>query len=494
MKTEIPGVHWYVDCEPRAVQLEAMARSYTGLAWRDARGDPLPTTGRPLQPGLSAGPFNGFGHFLQMRLGKTPLALNELVAFNKDFGQHRGLVVSPASFAEDWGLEAVRFGLEVHDLPVHVFKSGAKGQKDLAQFVAKGRGLIVVYYEALAINDNIVKILEDWLTPNTLIVADESVQIKNHQSVRWPVLHEMAKKVKITRPMTGKPIVQGPHDLYTQLRFGKQLEGVNYFQFRARFCKMGGFKGRKIVGGKDEERLRGILNAQNFVASRADWSEYMAPDQTIRKSSLNAVQAKAYKDMEEEFTVWLDSGDAVTIEQAISKHCKLQQISSGFVYDEYGETRELVPFTKVPKYKDLVEMLENEISGKTLVMAYFKATVQALKDNLGAFGAVSSMDEDLTAAKNRFNHDPSCRVMVAQETKIKYGHTLRGTPEDPCYTTVYFENSYSLDDRTQSMERNQGIDQAKGITVIDLVSTPAEARVVGALHRKEEISTKILRG
>ena len=43
--------------------------------------------------------------------------------------------------------------------------------------------------------------------------------------------------------------------------------------------------------------------------------------------------------------------------------------------------------------------------------------------------------------------------MLLQAEAGKYGHTLVGTPDDPCATMIFFENSYSLDTRSQLEDR-----------------------------------------
>ena len=58
MKTEIEGVDWLLDCEPRPAQLEAIARSYTGKAYRVEKNAPL---GPPIGTLQHAGkPAKGF--------------------------------------------------------------------------------------------------------------------------------------------------------------------------------------------------------------------------------------------------------------------------------------------------------------------------------------------------------------------------------------------------------------------------------------------------
>jgi len=116
MKTEYPGVDWLLDCEPRIVQLEATARSYTGVAYRSHKNDCMPKNGKRLKHAGS--PADGWGQLLEMRLGKSPLLLNEFQLFRRDYGLRRLVIFSPNQYKTSWKLEAQKFGVE---LPVHVY-------------------------------------------------------------------------------------------------------------------------------------------------------------------------------------------------------------------------------------------------------------------------------------------------------------------------------------------------------------------------------------
>ena len=198
--------------------------------------------------------------------------------------------------------------------------------------------------------------------------------------------------------------------------------------------------------------------------------------------------------------VWLDSGDVVTVDQVISKHMKLQQISSGFIIDEFGQPNWLLPFEKTPKFIDLQDRVENYLTGKIIVIAHYTETINALMKAFSEYQPALIMGNrgmklhgrDVENEKNRFNNDPKCRMIVGQSKAIKYGHTLMAQPGDPCSTTAFFENSYSLDDRAQCEERNQGEGQVSAIHMLDYYSSMVEQTIIAALQRKEDIAIKIM--
>lgn len=487
MKTEYPGVDWLLNCEPRIVQLEALARSYTGVMHRRSKND----RPKPKRIGSRAA---GFCFFMEMRLGKTNVALNEWLLFRRDNGVRKLFILAPNRYKAAWRSEAAAFGV---DSEVHVFESSKR--QDAQIFIAKKGEVLVANYEAL-VSDANLRLFSSFIDERTMVIADESVLIKNKNTQFFKNALMLTKDVSITRILTGKPIVQGPHDLWSQMRFARQLDGWNYYAFRNTFCKMGGFMGKQIVGEQNTERLRELLHPCSFVAYRTEWGTSFKPDYEIRKIEMLPEQKKVYHEMEQDFITWLDSGQSVTADQVITKHIKLQQISSGFIIDENKKIHALVAPERLPKLLDLIESLETQVLHKAIVICYYRYTTEILLQYLSRFKpaliaggeTMKKLGLEVESEKWKFNTDPQCRVIIGQIQAVKYGHMLMGSKLDPCQTTFYYENTYSLDDRAQSEQRNQGEGQTAGIHIIDYASSRVEREIVYALERKENIATAIL--
>jgi len=486
----MPEVNWLLDCDPRPAQIEALRRSYLGYRLKEHRDDagemrPLPWFGRPA---------NGYGHFMEMRTGKTPTALNEFMLFKRDHGVNKMFVLAPNRFKPNWGLEAERFGI---DAPICVFHSGDR--REAEQFVrSNSEGVLVANYETLGYQKS-MRIFDAWVDNKTFMVADESVAMKNPQSWNFKNSMLLSKQAAATRALTGLPAPQGVTDLWAQLRFTRKLSSKNFYAFRARYAEMGGFKSRKVVGRKNTEELEGLLDEWTFRARLVDWADTLDSDYELVETKMSDKQQRAYDEMERDFMAWLDSGEMVSVENAVTKHMKLSQISSGFVYDGHGRAQEIAPFNKTPKFEDLKERLAL-IQNKTIIFAHHRHVVEQLYTHLGSYnpaiiagGAdMSRLGKNPVTEANKFNNDPACRVMVGQSAAIKYGWTLMGNPNDPCLTSMFYENSYSLDTRAQCEARNMGHGQVGPIHVLDYWTSPIEKEVVGALRDKKSVSDVIM--
>ena len=487
---------WLLKLDPRAAQLEALSRSYDGVAFKSNIDDPN-TTPLPI-PGRRVGePAKGWGHFLEMRVGKTPTLLNEIALFRRDYDFRWAVVISPNAFKYDWVSEAEKFGA-----PYEAFALESGSRKAAERWIAgrKDGGALIVHYEALGSKQNLA-LIESLMGPRTLIAADESVNMKNRMSAAFKGAYELRKNSGASRILTGKPITQGAHDLWSQLRFISQLNGIDPVVFKHAHCKMGGFQGKQIIGVKDEHLLQDILSRCSFNGRKVDWLRTPGKDYAERRLEMTPAQTEMYVAMEQEFMVELANGTIVAADQIVTKLLKLQQIASGFILDEDGKAHEIVRRDVNPKVCSLKEMLADEMDTKVIVVCTHTYSMDLLEEALSEFGTAfirSSQwhrknERDIQSEKNRFNKDPACRVMIGQEQALRYGHTLMGSKEGgPCYTTVFFENNYSLNDRSQCEERNQGEGQQQPIAIIDYVITEQSRKVIESLQRKEDVAATIL--
>lgn len=491
------NIDWLLNCEPRVAQIEAIARSYYGVKLRTHKDDEIN------EINFRNGPADGWGHFLEMRLGKTPTLLNEFLLFNRDHGMKRLFILTPNKYKYTWALEIEKFGAII---PVHVFESAnRKGAMKFIQSVDEG--IMIVNYEAL-IQETNISVFQEFIIPgSTMIGADESVHLKNRKSNFFMNGNFIAKQCAVSRAMSGKPVVQSVADLWSQMRFIRQLDGINFFQFRNTFCEMGGYMGKKVVGFKNKERLDSLRDSCSFYARREDWGVNFTPDYFTRKIGMTAEQQKAYTEMEDDFITWVQSGTAITADQVITKYIKLAQISSGFVRDEFGEAHELIPFDKSPKFQDLKYILDNEIEGKTIIICNSSYSSTKLFEELSKVtpdrpnpnpaiivGATTmkQLGKNTDDEKHKFNTNDACTEIICNIRAVKYGHTLIGSPTSKCLTTIYFESSYSLDDMAQSEQRNQGFHQTEGTVIISFAASEQEERIMTALYEKEEIASKIM--
>jgi SNF2 family DNA or RNA helicase len=432
---------------------------------------------------------------MEMGLGKTLTALTEFVQLVEKGEATRLVVVCPNSFKTGWRDEIVKQNINVDPW---IYSSGADNDQFLRKKYTKPP-VVIVNYEAIRRAGTQEFIYKFTSNRKCMVVFDESIQIKTHNSLQTKAAVLLSREFKYMRILSGKPMTQGPHDLWGQLRAIGKLNGMNYFAFRNLFCRMGGYMAKQVVGAQNEKLLAEMIDQHVFRATKDQWTDLPPKNYTMREFSMAPGQLEKYRTMEREFVAWLESGDNVTVDMAITKHIKLAQIQFGFLIDEDSKTHELVEPHANPRIQTIKDIIDDEVTGKVVVIYHHRYAGEVLLRELAkyrpAFIKGGMAPEEITEQRDMFNRDNLCRVICIQTTAGRYGHTLIGgnEPENHCSTMIFAENTWSLDTRSQLEDRIHRIGQrGDSCLYLDLVSSPLDRKIVRALQFKQSIFDAVM--
>ncbi len=435
----------------------------------------------------------GFGMYMEMGLGKTGTEYNIFATELYEDKIDGEVLLCPPSLVGNWRNEFYDWGLDKAGVNVYVWP-----KVDINKI--RTPFFIIMNYEAISVGgmkgDDLIVDLYSAKRWRIRIGLDESIQIKNPQSVKTVKLISHSHNTVSRCTMSGEPTSQGPQDYWAQLRFNGAITG-NFFAFRNTFCQMGGFKGRKVMGTKNEQKLAELLDRCCFFAKKEDYTDlppkiYLPP----REVGLSKQQLEHYRSMEQDFITFVNGVDDVTAVEAeliVTKLNKLQQISSGFIFDNEREVH-YIP-GEIPKIKETKEIME-QLGTKLVVVAFYKPSIEILARELKQYEPAvlngGMKIEDVEHQKSRFNNDPNCRVAILQESSHKYGHTLLGKKgKDRCHTVLFYENSFSLDDRRQMEDRPHRYGQDTAVSYIDFACSGIERSAIEALQHKKNLADRI---
>ena len=335
------------------------------------------------------------------------------------------------------------------------------------------------------VSQSAIKLMERILVSNkVLLVLDESSRIKRPSAKRTKMITKFGKYAPYKRIMTGTPITKGPEDVYTQFKFlDPQILGYDsFYSFRARYCMMGGFENRQIVGYQNIEELTKNVEDHSFRVLKKDCLDL--PDKIYQRYpvSLSKKQRKLYDDLKKNFVTEL-GGDNISAPEAITRLLRLQQIVCGWFPTE----EKVVPIDdKNPRLEALLEIL-SDINSKVIIWARFKADLRAIENALGELavsyhGDVSTDDREL--AVERFQNDPKIRYFIGQPQSGGIGLTLTAADY-----AVYYSNSFDLETRLQSEDRCHRIGTKNNVTYIDIESPKTiDTKIVKALRHKKKLA------
>lgn len=424
-----------------------------------------------------------YGYFIEMGLGKTALALNDAARFK---GLDGMVVLTPNSFKSDWVMAPAEWGLEIETMMWPYTKP---------RIITDDFFLYAVNYEAARAGafDDFIRLLE---SRRCLLVIDESSAIKNPRAQTTKAVIELSKRATMVRELNGTPMTQNVMDYWGQLRAIGQLNGMNPFQFRNKYAVLGGYMGRQIKGIQNEDELYALLDRCSFRALKKDWRKDLPPKLYVPVHlEMTARQKKHYSEMMEDFYTEIN-GMEVAADIVLTRMDKLRQISSCLLMSE-GKSEFIEDPNKNPKLRAVLDVIEGGPT-KVIVVYFYKASGLMLYDALKKEGLQPAVirgqmtQDDLVSEKRRFNEDPECRVLVAQESAAHLGHTLLGgNGTDRVTRMVFFENSFGLKERLQMEDRIHRGSQDQDCVYYDLITSPMDQIGVNILTRKKSAADAI---
>jgi len=461
---------WPFQIKPREVQLEAIAKGFD----------------KP-----------GFAYFMRQRLGKTWTAFAEYSILRKQGKVDWFFCICPNSLKEQWQEQ-----IEVVNqfIPIDVYL--ASNKKKTKNYFTKNKrgGVFIINYESLqSFVDDFTN--DPMFSPQRVyLVADESTKIKDPSAKMTKAAHALAELCAYNRVLTGKPYANSNADLWGQLKFARATE-LNFYQHKHRYCTMGGYMGRQTVKN---------INTTHLKESMAPFS-YIAPDKYIkgfekvyepmRRVHLTGQLESQYKQMEDDLVLALSSDVKITAPIALTRYLRLQQISSGVAGDIEGQQHNLVDPFHNPRIKVVREILDNEVEHKCIIAARFVLSIKNLKRVLEGDGhkcAIIMGDEhmrtmglNIQEEKRKFNSD-ECDVLIGQLQSLAYGHTLPGNKDNPCDSMIFYENDFSLLNRSQCESRPENADNQIPISYYDLFASKMDKYLVNSFVKKEDASLRLM--
>lgn len=426
----------------------------------------------------------GFAIFHVMGNGKT-LSTVALANLRRAYGLiDRLLIICPTSVKGVWPKEFDRYSAQ--PTVVKVFESGDKEptwNKD--EFP-----VLVVGVEALSQGGAFDVAHRFVNNGSTMTVVDESSRIKTYNAGRTERCWELAEESLFRTILTGTNVTQGIQDLYAQMRFVDPtiIGEISFFGFRNKYCIMGGFEQRKIVGYNNVDQLLERIAPYCDIVRKKDM-DLPPKSYAVRDIKATPAQVKACKEIVRDMRTEL--GDfTISVQNALEGLLRLQQIAGG----HYPDGTRLDG--KNPKLAELVELLD-EFEGKAIIWARYLPELTLITDALEEVypGSTLTMSgaikpEDRQPMVDQFQGDPRKRFFIANQATGGIGLTL--TAATLC---IYYSNTFSAEDRLQSEDRAHRIGQTNQVDYIDLISDlKVDQMVLKALSHKISLGAMVNEG
>jgi SNF2 family DNA or RNA helicase len=416
-------------------------------------------------------------NFGDLGIGKTKSAIWAADYLLSIGAIRRVLVIAPLSILDSaWKQEIFR-------TVMHRSVDVAHGTKEKREAIINSKA------EFILINYDGVEIVIDALDQGNfdLIIIDEANYIKNVQTRKHKFINKLVKADTWCWLMTATPAAQSPCDAYGLARM---IDPKSVPRSYGAFRDMVQYKINLFmwINKPDAERTvhRVLQPAIRFTKSEClDLPELLYE---TREVPLTAQQNKYYKLLKKEMLI-LAAGTTVTAANAAVLIGKLLQISAGNCYDERGD---IIEFDISNRFRELCDIIR-ETRNKTIVFVQFRNSIERIMRMLQDEGITCEAIHGKIPMNKRdvifsdFQNKPDPQVLIIQPQAAAHGVTL--TKAD---TTIWFGVPMSFEIYQQGNGRTHRAGQKNQCTVIHLIGSDVEKKVLNALDKKNMSATTLL--
>lgn len=447
-----------------------------------------------------------FAYLMEQGTGKSKIVVDRAANLFLQKKIEAVLILAPNGVHGNWVNEQFEEHFPADRCPIYkvIFRSGNKTinytlrMEQLFQNPGKFLNVLCVNTESIASSatarDLCLKFL-DHHGGRVLCALDESSMIKTPSAKTTKRIQALGKMARYRVILTGTEVTQGPLDLYAQFQFlypgclgapNFATFKAHYSEWRERVVQRGGVeqKYNELVRYKNLEELKARVAAISFQIRKKDCLDLPDKVYRVRPVVLGAEQRAVYNQVRTRVLAEIGNGESVTTPHTLTKMTRLCQVAGGFAPLDDGTTK-VLPNAKMAAM--LAEIEEIPPDAQIIIWARFVAELNAIVKALGEancaryWGEIGKNErvefvDDFKAGRRRF--------MVAQQRAGGKGHTwIAGT------YVIYFSNTFSWEDRSQSEDRAHRIGQTEKVTYIDLVAEGTiDEKMVRALKFKKDVA------
>lgn len=409
------------------------------------------------------------------------------------------VVICPNSIKQVWPREIEKWAADIGTY-VQVLNAGDSPKR--AKGIGKHLEFLVLAVESLSQGRAYDRVMDYIKDRKAMCVLDESSRIKNPASIRTKKATHIGWSCFYRLVLTGTPVTQGPHDLYAQFRFlDPEIIGIKkWTAFRARYCVIGGFENRQIIGYQNIDDLMERIRPYCQYVRLEDCADIPEKIYTKINVPLSPEQRAAIRELKNEGTLIVESlGVELFVEMALEKMTRIQQIVGGslpHIDTENGGYKTIPMPGKNPKMDAMFDYIETlGQDKKCLIWARFTPERDRIMARIVAeYGAESIVrydgsvsDADRKIAVTRLQEDPKCRFFLSNQSVGGIGLTLTAARY-----ALNFSNTFSSEDRVQMENRNHRTGQTEHCVYVDFEAEVKEDRMIlKALAEKKSLSDMV---
>lgn len=318
----------------------------------------------------------------------------------------------------------------------------------------------------------------------SMIAFDECHKAKNPTSLQGRAMSLISAEYMVA--MSGTPLMNNPLDLYFPLHW-LGYEQHSFYQFKQHYCKFGGYGGTEIVGFKNLEEIRALMDEIMIRRLKMEVLDLPEKMHQVEYVEMGSKQRIIYNEV---YNGIMSSLNKVKFsDNPLSMLIRLRQATgyTGILSDTIKES------AKLDRMEELVSELA-ESGKKCIIFSNWSNITSIAKERLKKYNPAyitgdTSPNERMEEV-SRFQNNDCCKVIIGTIGAMGTGLTLTAGQ-----TVIFLDSPWNRALKDQAEDRAHRIGTQGTVNIITLVTKGTiDERIEDIVYKKGLISDALVDG
>lgn len=318
----------------------------------------------------------------------------------------------------------------------------------------------------------------------SVIAFDECHKSKEPTSLQSRAMINVQAKYMVA--MSGTPLMNNPLDLYFPMKW-LGYENHSFYQFKQHYCTLGGWGGSQVVGYKNLEEIRALMEE---IMIRRLKSEVLDLPEKIRKIEYVDMTPKQNQIYKEVYNgVMSDLQKIKFSNNPLSMMIRLRQATgwTGIISDKVQESA---------KMDRMIELVQEIVASgqKAIIFSNWESMTEVAREKLKSYNpayitGATKADERMKEV-DRFQNDDKCKVIIGTIGAMGTGLTLTAAQN-----VIFLDSPWNMALKAQAEDRAHRIGTKGTVNIITLVcKNTIDERIEELVEKKGQIADALVDG
>lgn len=318
----------------------------------------------------------------------------------------------------------------------------------------------------------------------SVIAFDEAHRSKEPTSLQSRAMINVTAKYMVA--MSGTPLMNNPLDLYFPMKW-LGYENHSFYQFKQHYCTLGGWGGSQVVGYKNLEEIRAMMD--NIMLRRLK-TEVLDLPEKIRKIEYVDMTPKQKQIYKEVYAgVMSDLQKIKFSNNPLSMMIRLRQATgwTGIISNTVQESA---------KMERMIELVNEIVASrqKAIIFSNWESMTEVAREKLKSYNpayitGATKADERMKEV-DRFQTDNKCKVIIGTIGAMGTGLTLTAAQN-----VIFLDSPWNMALKAQAEDRAHRIGTKGTVSVITLCCRDTiDERIEELVEKKGQIADALVDG